>query len=621
MNNNAETEVIVSTEPLAVEILPKQANSANSYSIYCDISEKKENMKDMKDKKKQKKPKKTPNNLFKPRKTVCDIFFKPHYSELDDTFDDYDVDDEDDERCYGICIECDNFLDCDDADYDENSVSQIQQLPNIGEMFEQKLRLESEAVRMGNIPDWMILDPLNDEGFFFGKASHVYGRYVGKPQDKDGHIIIIGGPGSGKTTALIVPSLETWKGHIVIIDVKPKSDLLKRCYRTGKQVFVFNPHKNDASGYDPFALLRSDKKENLARNAKELALALIASILGGTDRVWVQSAQNLLAGAIAYHVDFGSTFIEAMKDIQFSSVKKMIKTIKGSNNNIAQMFVSKLKGLKPETLAGIGMDLTDLAILAADPLIGAALSSEGKESVIDWNDLNTATEPIIIVLQLPEENLDTWEPLVKLLINQLIRTLQHRSDKYVSNETTALLPVLVLLEEFASLGRISSIKSGLATLRSRGVTFCLVIQDISQLDELYGTAGQKAIFGLCSYKAILKIDEPYSMEYCSKLTGTLITPNKSVSTSFNSSTGETTGYSFQINEIREPVLFPHDFATLKDVVLITEDGYCRVNKLSYDESVESYTQSNITQSNTTHGDLQIVVAKIPTVKGQFRCEK
>jgi type IV secretion system protein VirD4 len=515
------------------------------------------------------------------------IFGRPLYDSEDDYYD--DDGDEDDNNCWlHDCINCEKFLECDDAEYDEEPiVSDLSPTPlaQMLESFERRLMVEPIAIREGkNVPGWMLLNPIKDRGFHFGKVNLSDEYYVGKPQHEDGNILIIGGPGCGKTSAMVKPSLDSWGGHIVIIDVKPKGDLLERCYLSGKQVLVFNPHKEDACGFDPFAFLRADGKDNLARNAKELALALIDTVLGSTDHGLNVSAQNLLAGIITFHVTEGSSFKEAMEEMQLLSVKELVKTIKESENEIARMFTSKLKGLKSETLAGIGMDLTDLAILAADPLIGAALSSEGKEKIIDWHKLNAVTtQPSIIVLQLPEENLDTWEPMTKLLINQLIRTLQRRPDKYSANGD-ASPPVLVMLEEFPSLGKISSITSGLATLRSRGVTFCLVIQEIAQLDELYGVAGRRKIIGTCSYKAILKVDEPDSMEYCSKLTGSLIVPNRSVSISYKSTTGEADNYGLQVNEIREPVVFPHEFATLSDVVLITPEGYCRVEKVPYYQS-------------------------------------
>lgn len=434
-----------------------------------------------------------------------------------------------------------------------------------------------------NVPEWMILD-LQDGGFHFGRNDSTH--YVGKPPDRDGNIILIGGPGSGKTAGPVMKTLETWPWHIVVIDVKPKGDLLPHCERlskiSGKRVKVFNPHNKDSFAIDPYELLRSDGNENLARNAKELAMALITLQPEIRDTIWIKSAQNLLAGAIIYYFELGSTFIQTMTAIQLLAVEDLINEINNSSNLAAKMFISKLKGLKAETLAGIGMDLTTLAILVADPVIESALCSNEEARVICWNDLNITTEPCTTVLQIPEENLDVWEPMTKLLINLLIQTLQRRPDKY-SEDGKKLPPVLIILDEFASLGRISSIKSGLATLRSRGVTFCLVIQSLNQLDEIYGAAARRTIFDNCAFKAFLNVTDPDSQKYCSDLIGSVTVANRSVSTSLSPSNGEITGYSMSISEARAPLIHPHELATLKDILLMTPDGFCRVEKAPYYE--------------------------------------
>lgn len=458
--------------------------------------------------------------------------------------------------------------------------------------FEKSLVNNQIEIREGNsVPEWMILDPLKDGGFHFGRKNLLGGNhYIGKPQDRDGSILIIGGPGSDKTSGLVIPTFATWRGHIVVIDVKPKADLLAQCERMsnslGKPTLVFNPYKKDSCRYDPYSFISADGDENMARNCMELALNLIATVPGGNDRVWVASAQHLLAGVIANDIYYSSPFNETMAALQLKSVKELMKEIVGSKSEIAKMFVGKLKGLPEETLVGIGMDLTSLAILAADPLIEAILSPDEDSITIDWNWLNTAKEPFNIVLQLPNENLDVWKPMTTMLINQLIRTLQRRPDKY-RPEGKQLPPVLIILDEFDRLGKVSSILSGLATLRNSGVTFSLVVQSLSQLEMTYGQAEMGVIIDTCAYIAILKVADYKSQKYFSGMIGNLVVPNRSVSGNYKSGTDEMNNYSLSISESREPIIFPHEFITLKDVILITPDGYCRVDKVPYYERLTS----------------------------------
>ncbi len=61
-----------------------------------------------------------------------------------------------------------------------------------------------------------------DSGFFFGteQEKSAKGKYIGKPLDKDGHILCVGESGRGKSQGLVIPTLKTWKGHQIVLDVK-----------------------------------------------------------------------------------------------------------------------------------------------------------------------------------------------------------------------------------------------------------------------------------------------------------------------------------------------------------------------------------------------------------------
>lgn len=158
-----------------------------------------------------------------------------------------------------------------------------------------------------------------NSGFFFGTEQErsAQGKYIGKPSDEDGHILCVGESGRGKTQGLVIPTLRTWRGLQVILDVK--GDIanhwrqLKRF--SGKRLKVFHPGASVSLKYDPFAPLRHDGLDDLAGNALDLAKTLIPLKTEVPDPVWVQTAQNLLAGVIIYHFNLGSTFFDTMVDI------------------------------------------------------------------------------------------------------------------------------------------------------------------------------------------------------------------------------------------------------------------------------------------------------------------
>lgn len=79
--------------------------------------------------------------------------------------------------------------------------------------------LDDETVKRegNNVPQYMMQQKQEKGSFFFGKKGD---SYVGKPQDCDGHILVVGGAGSGKSSCIAIPTLETWKGTIFAIDIK-----------------------------------------------------------------------------------------------------------------------------------------------------------------------------------------------------------------------------------------------------------------------------------------------------------------------------------------------------------------------------------------------------------------
>lgn len=449
------------------------------------------------------------------------------------------------------------------------------------------------------IPEQNRLFYKEDDGFFFGvKRGLERESFVGKLQEEDGNILIVGGPGSSKTTGFALTSLGTWTGRIIALDIKGNGgDMVSPWFDInrgkGKRLKVFNPTMEYSSGYDPYAFLQYDGEENLIHNARDLALAILPTPPGvAENRVWIKLAQNLLTGAILYYYELGATFNQTMLAVQKYSVEDLVtKILEGTSkeakfemihgrNTSAEMFISKLRNLKPEILAGIGMDFGEFITLAVDPLVRSAFCTEEKKDIINWNDFISDEDVYDVILQIPENKLEQWEPMTTLMINQLTKTLERRADKHSTLGKT-LLPVLIMLDEFPRLGTCHAIKNGLATLRSRGITFALFIQTLAQLDERYGVNGRREILGCCSYKVLINVMEPDDQEYFSRLIGTVKVGQRSISASL-SKDREVLGYSSTLSEARERAVEPEELGALEaDFILLTPKGFCRVSKVSF----------------------------------------
>lgn len=454
--------------------------------------------------------------------------------------------------------------------------------------FEQSLN-EQRLYRSGAvIPDELDLTISSDSGFYFGTTDEKNG-YTGKPASDDGHILIAGTPGSGKTMGLVLPTLMTWRGSQVLIDVK--GDLRHQWKKANsyhhKKMMIFSPGKEYSCCYDPFMQLRNCGEDRVLGYARDLALALIPLLPEAKDPVWIQTAQNFLTAAIVYYFDLGCSFVETMLAIEMTPVLDVIEDVMKSENEAAKVYMTQLQRVQDKVICNIGLELSNMAALVTEPCLLRALNPGDEDAVLDWSILNTSTEPVDIILEIPETSLDRWRPLVLLMLHQLIKTLEERPARTYQKETE-VVPLLVMLDEFPRLGKITSIKQGLSTLRSRGVTFALVIQSIGDLEAIYGPAYSRVIADLCGFKAILRVADPASQKYFSDLVGTTVTMQRGFNAAQDPYDGRVSAYNRSISETREPILHPHEFLTLKDVVLITPYGFCRVRKTMFFKTAKYY---------------------------------
>ncbi len=468
-------------------------------------------------------------------------------------------------------------------------------------VFRKKL-INNAPEQERTIPDIFKLYIDRDSGFFFGMEKGMVAQdiYIGKPAGVDGHILGVGESGRGKTQGMVIPTLRTWEGFQVVLDVKGDlANYWKKLNRfSGKKLKVFHPGSSASLKYDPFSPLRHDGPDDLAGNALDLAKTLIPLKTEVPDPVWVQTAQAFLAGAIIYYFDLGSTFADTMVEILTQSVTGIIEEIMQSDNTEAKIFMSKLSNVQDKIISNIGMELSSLAVFVTDSAIRDVLHVEENDpgQVLDWAAFNTETRPFDVIMCIPEDNLERWEAMIRLIVNQLIRSLERRPLR--TYNVWELPPVLLMLDEFPRLGKVPAIRNGLITLRGRGVTISLFVQSIASLEEIYGKATARVIVENCSFKAILGSTNVESQQYFATLCGTRKVVSSGYSASYDPSTGHITSYGGQVSETREPIIYPHEFQTIEDVALFTPSGNFRIGKTLFADNEQMFMRPDYDYLNT-----------------------
>ena len=448
---------------------------------------------------------------------------------------------------------------------------------------------QSQALLERNIPLSMRL-PIRAPGFFLGLPSGPgSGSYVGIPQKTEDHILVLGGSGSGKSSGIAKPTLKTWDGAICATDVKGElSEYYEKLYLAGyvfRPYTIFDPMDVEGPSYDPFWWPSKDRPENLYNNIREIAFAIIPTILGDKDPFWTQSEQAVLAAALFQYFKYGLSFSEVITAIVSQSVLTLCKKLEKSEYcQVRDLVKATASSEDSKMIAGIDRGLRNkLTLFANDPYISHAFRGQRESAVcFTWEDLDTHN----IFLRVPADKIEQWGGAVNLMYTQLIRYFERRPEKY-SPEGANNVQTLLLMDEFARFGKLEGITSAMATLRSKNVNICLMVQSMAQLDRIYGECERRIIFDNCQYQVVLRANDADTQEYLSKLIGTRMSIQRSAS-EHTDEEWDTTGYSKQISEVRDWIVQPHELSTLDEVLLLTPYGFCRVKKFrSYDEEMQS----------------------------------
>jgi type IV secretion system protein VirD4 len=357
---------------------------------------------------------------------------------------------------------------------------------------------------------------------------------------------------------------------VFAIDIK--GELYDKTHQQRKNIKVFAPQ--DATSrysYDPYVFLK--ESQNLAQEARAIAQAIVPLLPDTKEPFWIESAQIVLAGAILHYYDLKLSFVATLLRIQGQNPESLINTVSKSRNVKARLCVKSFVGMEGKTLAGIMAEISrGIATLVTDDEIIKALTPNMVKEAIAPSDLELGHD---VYIKIPEHLLRQWKNLLSLMVSQFITFFERRAEAPNNR------PILFLLDEFPRLGKITAITDALATLRSKKITICLVVQSLAQLEMIYGHEARKVIADTCSFKAILGATDADTQEYFSKLVGTYEKIRHTETTNTDPYFGYTTGKSessTQDNEKR--IIKPEEFAALQDIVLLypLTSNFCRVQK-------------------------------------------
>ena len=339
------------------------------------------------------------------------------------------------------------------------------------------------------------------------------------------NVLVVGGSGSGKTRFWLKPNLLQCHSSYVVTD--PKGSIVVECgnalLKNGYKLKILNTiNFKKSMHYNPFAYVHSEK------DILKLVTTLMTNTKGegsGGDPFWEKSERLLLTALIAYlHYE------APVEEQNFATLLEMLNTMQVLEDdeeyqNPVDLLFEELAKKKPNSFAGRQYKLYKLAAgkTAKSILIscGARLAPFDIQEIRDATmydelELDKLGDRKTALFLIMSDTDSTFNFLISMVYTQLFNLLCDKADDQYGGK----LPVHVrcLIDECANIGQIPNLEKLVATIRSREISACLVLQARSQLKAIYKDNAD-TIVGNMDSQIFLGGSEPTTLKDLSEILG------------------------------------------------------------------------------------------------------
>ena len=378
------------------------------------------------------------------------------------------------------------------------------------------------------------------------------------------NVLVVGGSGSGKTRFWLKPNLLQCHSSYVVTD--PKGSIVVECgnalLKNGYKLKILNTiNFKKSMHYNPFAYVHSEK------DILKLVTTLMTNTKGegsGGDPFWEKSERLLLTALIAYlHYE------APVEEQNFATLLEMLNTMQVLEDdeeyqNPVDLLFEELAKKKPNSFAGRQYKLYKLAAgkTAKSILIscGARLAPFDIQELRDLTmydelQLDTLGDKKTALFLIMSDTDSTFNFLISMVYTQLFNLLCDKADDVYGGK----LPIHVrcLIDECANIGQIPQLEKLVATIRSREISACLVLQAKSQLKAIYKDNAD-TIIGNMDSQIFLGGSEPGTLKDLSEMLG------KETIDSFNTSDtrGNSPSYGTSFQKLGHELLSRDELAVL-----------------------------------------------------------
>ena len=427
--------------------------------------------------------------------------------------------------------------------------------------------MEYGSARWGNAKDIEpFMAPKFSDNIILTKTERL--MMSNRPPDpknaRNKNVLVVGGSGSGKTRFWLKPNLLQCHSSYVVTD--PKGSIVVECgnalLKNGYKLKILNTiNFKKSMHYNPFSYVHSEK------DILKLVTTLMTNTKGegsGGDPFWEKSERLLLTALIAYlHYE------APVEEQNFATLLEMLNTMQVLEDdeeyqNPVDLLFEELAKKKPNSFAGRQYKLYKLAAgkTAKSILIscGARLAPFDIQELRDLTmydelALDTLGDKKTALFLIMSDTDSTFNFLISMVYTQLFNLLCDKADDVYGGK----LPIHVrcLIDECANIGQIPKLEKLVATIRSREISACLVLQAKSQLKAIYKDNAD-TIIGNMDSQIFLGGSEPGTLKDLSEILG------KETIDSFNTSDtrGNSPSYGTSFQKLGHELLSRDELAVL-----------------------------------------------------------
>lgn len=367
----------------------------------------------------------------------------------------------------------------------------------LGVLLSQRRPLHG-AARWASTGDQKAAGLRSREGIVLGQSGHDF-LIAGGPD----HVMLYAPTRTGKGVGVVIPNLLTWPGSVVVLDIKRENYDATAGYRAeaGQRVLLFDPLATDrrTTRFNPLSHIERLRPDAVLDELQRMSVMLFPGH-DHSDPFWSEAARIGFIGVGAYVAEtselafsLGEIFRQLTQGDARTRFPELIKARRASANPLSTGCVSALTDFcssSENTFASIRQTITSRMGLWLNPTVDAATS----DSDFDLRELRQGK--LSLYLGASPDNMLRVAPLYSLLFQQLVdlnsRWLPDPNDH----------SVLVVLDEFARLGRAPVLAQAFSYLAGYGFRLLPVIQSPSQLRALYGPDVTEDILTNCAVEIV-----------------------------------------------------------------------------------------------------------------------